>query len=70
MITLRLWQVHGTDKAYCFSKLPKDKAQQEDQIWIPRSQIEHITRLPAETGQWNECLVKLPEWLAEKKGLL
>jgi hypothetical protein len=69
--TIRLWQVGGTEKAYCFSKLPKNKAEGNYAgIWIPRSMIERITRFPAGVGEWQEVHVTVQEWFAEKKGLL
>lgn len=67
-IKLRLWQMAATDAAVKFSKTPPDRV--PDEVWIPRSQIEHITRRPAALGVWPECEVTIEEWIAEKKGLL
>lgn len=68
--TLRLWQIGGTDKAFLLSKTPRDRDPHAPGIWVPRSVIEHITRFPAQVGEWQEVHVTVPEWIAEKKGLL
>jgi hypothetical protein len=68
--TLRLWQIGSTEKAYLLSKVPKSRDPHAQGVWVPRSVIEHITRFPAEPNEWQEVHVKLPEWIAEKKGLL
>ena len=48
-ITLKLWQVSGTDKAYLFSTTPAE-SREGFKVWIPISQIEHITRRPNGCG--------------------
>lgn len=68
--TVRLWQIGATPRAVLFSKVPKERDAHPQGIWLPRSQIQHITRFPPVVGSWQECHVTLPEWLAEKKGLL
>lgn len=51
--------------------LPKERNQNPKGIWVPKSVIEHISRTPAaKLGEWDEVLITLPEWLAEKKGLI
>ena len=69
MIKLNLWQVDSSEKAYLFSTTQNHKRDGK-QVWIPRSMIEHVTRLPERIGEWQQCIVTLPEWIAEKKGLL
>jgi hypothetical protein len=68
-IQLRLWQVGGTEKAYLMSTTPKDAHRDGKQVWIPRSQIEHVSRMPASVFEWQECVVTLPLWIAEQKGI-
>lgn len=67
-ITLRLWEMTRTEKAYRFSKTPPERL--PDPVWLPISVIEHITRYPAAFGEFRPCDVTLPEWLAREKGLL
>lgn len=67
-ITLKLWQVSGTDKAYLFSTTPAE-SREGFKVWIPVSQIEHITRRP-NGAAWKECEVLLSEWCAKSKGLI
>lgn len=64
--TLRLYQIHGTDKAYCFSRLPKKDAKNSQGIWIPRSVITHISRMPAGVNEWPECGVTIEDWFIDK----
>lgn len=68
-IKLRLWEMVWTEKAIKFSTTPSTKPT-GDQVWLSRSLIEHITRRPAIEGSWPECEVTIPEWLAEKTGLI
>ena len=64
-----LWQVGGTDKAYLFSTVPKDRNGQGVVAWLPRSVIERITRRPR-PGEWDECEVTAQLWALEKKNLI
>jgi hypothetical protein len=50
--------------------LPKDRAPNATGIWIPKSMVEHISRTPAKANEWPELSITLPEWFAEKKGLI
>jgi hypothetical protein len=59
---VRLWQVRQTEKAVLF-KTP------EREVWVPRSQIKHISRNPPGTGGLTECIVDVAEWFAEKENL-
>lgn len=70
MIKVRLWQIGGTTNAYLFSTVNKERTERKEgvQAWVPRSQIEHISRNPARVGEWQEGTVTLPLWLAEAKG--
>ena len=69
-ISLRCWQIKGTDKALCISMLPKDRAPNATGIWIPKSMLEHASRQPPKVNEWQEIEIKIPEWFAEKKGLI
>lgn len=63
-----LWQIGGTEKAYLFSTMPKgDKTGHS--IWLPRSQIKHISREGAKANEWPKCVVEMADWLIEKHEL-
>ena len=65
-----LWQIKSTEKAYLFRTLPlADKLGKE--IWIPISQIKHISREGQLAGGGGEvkCIVEVAEWLADKHDL-
>lgn len=75
---VRLWQVRATEKAYLFETLPPIMADsfgwyrdpKSREVWIPRSQIKHISRNPPlGPGGIQECLVDLSEWFADKEDL-
>ena len=64
-MNVRLWFIRETDKARLFSRLPPErKPGKQDEIWIPRSVIEH--QLKFATG---ECHLKVTDWFAEKNNL-
>jgi hypothetical protein len=66
---VKLWQAGATEKAYRFSTLPQSDPLKR-LVWIPKSQIAHISRTPsAVPGDWPECLVEIEEWLADKDDL-
>ena len=68
---VKCYQVGGTPAAMLVTLLPKERNQNPKGIWVPKSVIEHISRTPAaKLGEWDEVLITLPEWLAEKKGLI
>lgn len=65
----------STDSARLFSRLPNEKclshkAMAEAKIWLPRSQILHLSKAPHTVGEWPECAVTIPYWLANKLKLL
>ncbi len=62
------WEVGATPAAYLFSTKPKGQGGR--QSWVPRSLVDHVTRFPAGPGEWRQCQVTMPMWLAEQKGLL
>lgn len=68
-IKVKLWQISKTEKAYLFSKTPNGNRELE-KIWIPISQIEHISRQPPSPDGSIECVVTMTEWIAEQKGLM
>jgi hypothetical protein len=59
---VRLWQVRQTDKAVLFKTPDRD-------VWVPRSQIKHISRNPPGADGLSECTVDVTEWFAEKESL-
>jgi hypothetical protein len=61
---LRLWYVTESDKAYLYNKVPPERSpSSEDQIWIPKSIVEHRTK------RGNEHEVTLPDWFIEQRKL-
>ncbi len=42
----------------------------DEAVWLPKSQIAVIQRTEAEGFKPGEVTVCLPEWLAEKKGMM
>ena len=60
-----LWFIRETYLARLYSKLPPERHPcPEDEVWLPRSQIERTPKYP--DGRHE---VTLPDWLGEKKGL-
>lgn len=57
----KLWFMRETDKAFQYSKTPPDR--ERDQIWIPKSIVEHRTKIG------NEHIVTLPSWFCENENL-
>jgi hypothetical protein len=68
--TIRLFLMEQTDKAYRFSKTPRDRDPQSEGVWVPKSMVECVVWLPEEAGEWRQAFVDMQEWFAEKKGLL
>jgi hypothetical protein len=64
---MRFWLVRETEKARLYSKVdpsaPNRIADEGDQLWIPKSVIEHTTK------RGSEHEVKLPDWFIEKNEL-
>lgn len=62
---IKLWLIKETEKARLYSKLPPDRhPTHEDEIWVPRSVIEHQTKLPDAC-----CIVTVSAWWADYKNL-
>ncbi len=62
-----LYLVKETTLARLFSQSPDG----EPAFWIPRSQIRDFLKYPATSPMHlPKCLIEIPEWLAEKHGLL
>ena len=62
----KFWFVRETELAFLYSKLPPLKRDAEDEsdcVWIPKSIIEHRTKIG------NEHIVTLPAWFCEKNDL-
>lgn len=61
---VRLWLIRETPDARLYSKLPPDRhAGPADTVWIPRSVIEHTTKMGI------EHYLTLPEWICDERGL-
>lgn len=58
--------VAETDKAILV-EFPVDGTLQVREVWFPRSQIAHLSRIPA--GDEIKLTMTVPEWLAEAKGV-
>ena len=68
-VKVRLWEIRRTDKARLYSTTPPS-SRDGDEVWIPISQIDHVSYQPAVEGEWRECVVTIPEWIADEKGLI
>lgn len=61
---IRLWFIRQTDKARLYSKVPPERNPgKEDQVWIPLSVLEHVTK------RGNEHEVTMADWFGEKENL-
>lgn len=69
-VNIRGYEIGGTDKAILFTQLPKERDPHPKGTWIPKSVCEHISRGPQIVGEWRSIEITMPEWLAEKKGLI
>ncbi len=60
--------VRETEKARCFSA----SVDGSNPFWVPRSLISHFSKYPANVAgePYAMCLLEVPEWFAEKEGLL
>ena len=66
--SVRLWAIRRTEKAILFSDFPEGTVGAR-KIWIPLSQIIHISHDPHEPGEWGPCTVEMTAWIAEKNDL-
>jgi len=65
-----LWRISSTEKAYLFSTTPTPVTGGEGRrIWLPRSQISHLSGDPHKPTEWQRCTITIPLWLAEKNDL-
>lgn len=61
---ITLWLTRETEQARLYSKVRPDRfPTKDDEIWIPKSIIEHTTK------RGDEHDVKLPEWFVQKNNL-
>ena len=58
--------VSETEKARQFS----ESAEGTESFWVPRSLIRDFVKYPAKDQELPLCLVEIPEWFAEKEGLI
>jgi len=66
-MNVKLWEISSTERAIEFSTLPKGDGGRT--VWVPRSQIRHISRDRSNSGEWPTCLVDVEDWLVEKEEL-
>lgn len=69
-VKLKLWFMQETAKARLYATTPPRPGVTATVVWLPRSQIEHTSKEPADPGQLPVHVVTIPEWLATSKGLL
>jgi len=63
-VTITLWLIRETAQARLYSKVRPDRSPDKgDEIWIPKSIVEHTSK------RGNEHDVKLPDWFIQKEGL-
>jgi hypothetical protein len=69
--SVEVWDVMliaSTDKAYLIRNV------ENEEVWVPKSQVEHIEfgRDLKENGKSVKEITRMtmPEWIAEKKGLI
>lgn len=61
---ITLWLIRETELARLYSKIPPERhPEKSDEIWIPRSVVEHTSKMG------NQHIVTLPDWFVEKSGL-
>lgn len=59
-----LWFIRETPAARLYSKLPPERNRQKsDEIWIPRSVVEHTSKMG------DQHILKIADWFIEKSGL-
>lgn len=68
---VKLWFVgKETANARLYSKLPESRnPEKSDAVWIPISQIEHVTKYPPVEHEWPVHIITIQDWLAEKHSL-
>jgi hypothetical protein len=63
---VRLWFIRETPAARLYSRLPPErrtKDDRSDEVWLPRSQIEHTMKFG------DEHHLTVTDWIAEQKDL-
>lgn len=61
---LRYWFIRETEKARLYSTTnPKVSGRDVNEVWIPKSVIEHTSK------RGDEHTIDLPDWFVEKEGL-
>ena len=59
-----LWFVRETPLARLYTKIPPERGPTEsDFIWVPRSIVEHTSKMGA------QHIVTLPDWFLDKEGI-
>ena len=69
---VRCWKLGYTDKAILVTTVPPERhPSKDDAVWVPKSQIEHISTMgPTKEGEPPVVVLHMQEWIAEKKKLL
>jgi len=65
---LKLFRLGGSGKAWLFSKTQKG-VNKTCAFYLPKSQLKILSRKHCGVGQWEECIVEVPEWLVHRRGL-
>lgn len=63
MPEVTLWLVRETDKARKYCKHGRPQPEESDMIWVPRSIVEHTSKMG------DQHIVTLPDWFVEKEKL-
>ena len=67
-VLVRVWIIKETPKAILISTLPANMPEAR-KIWLPRSQMTHISKDPAIEGEFRPANITLKAWLAEQHEL-
>lgn len=58
---LKAFIIMATEKAYGFSRMESGPV-----VWVPKSQVDYIRKLPIVEGQNREVVVDIPDWIIDK----
>lgn len=67
-VELDLWIVKETAAAVLFAL--SDVSPEDELVWIPKSQIEHLSKEAPDKRGWRQCTAEIREWIAQEKGLV
>jgi len=66
-MNVKLWEIRRTAKAVLFSTMPNGEGGRE--VWVPLSQINHISKDKLDRHGWIPSLVEVSDWFGEKEEL-